>query len=260
MAKASDGSNPPEPYDPLAEAKDLLRSVRAGALATLIAGENTPFASLVNVATAPDGSPILLLSRLAAHTRHLEENPRMSLLLARGGRGDPLAHPRLTITGTAQPVLHPGRREAVKARFLAKHPKSALYADFPDFSFWLVSLGRSHLNGGFARAAAFDGAALLTPLDGAEALIGAETEALAHLNAEHKEALALYATVLAGKPAGAWQATGVDPDGLDLAYGDETARISFSPTVKTPEDLRAVLRSLATDARQRSATVGAGFA
>lgn len=245
MAKANE--------DPLVEAKDLLRSVRAGALASLSMPEGAPFASLVNVATAPDGSPILLLSRLAAHTRHVEADPRMSLLLARGGSGDPLAHPRLTLIGAARRVVEPSMREGVRTRFLAKHPKSALYADFPDFSFWFVDIARVHLNGGFARAAAFDGASIRTRVEGAEPLIAAEVPVLAHLNQEHGEALALYATILAGKPAGAWRASGLDPEGLDLACEDETARIAFPQRVEEPGALRRVLKSLAEDARLESA-------
>jgi putative heme iron utilization protein len=236
------------PYDPLVEAKELLRSVRAGALATSTQ-EHTPFASLVTVATMPDGSPILLVSRLAAHTRHLEADPHLSLLLARTGKGDPLAHPRLTLQGTATRVTDLDQRAALRARFLAKHPKAELYADFPDFSFWLVTVERAHLNGGFARAASFEGAALRTPLDGAESLVAAEAGALAHLDADHKDALGLYATVLAGEPPGEWQATGLDPEGLDLACGDRTARIGFPALVRTPEDLRRTLVELAGLAR-----------
>src|SRR5438270_9823520 len=91
----------PAGYDALGEAKRLLRVIRSGALATLIQASGHPFASLVKVATEPDGTPILLLSRLAIHTANLEADPRCSLLLAEGGRtsqgrGDPLACPRLT--------------------------------------------------------------------------------------------------------------------------------------------------------------------
>lgn len=247
---AQPGESPEaKPYDPLAEAKGLLRSVRAGALATSTS-DHTPFASLVTVATAPGGGPILLVSRLAAHTRHLEADPHLSLLLARGGDGDPLAHPRLTLLGTAARVTEPEARAALRARFLAKHPKAELYADFPDFSFWLVTIERAHLNGGFARAASFDGASLTTPLDEAQSLIAAEEGALAHLNSDHKDALALYATVLAGEPRGDWHATGLDPDGIDLACGDRTARIGFPAPVHGPEALRQTLVELAGLARK----------
>src|SRR4051812_16006835 len=97
-AIADDSPRRPE-FDPVWLAKSLLRSIRAGALATLDRESGAPFASLVTVATDRDGSPLLLLSRLAAHTLNLEADCRASLLLAERGKGDPLAHPRLTVLG-----------------------------------------------------------------------------------------------------------------------------------------------------------------
>lgn len=232
-------------FDAQGLARRLLRSIRAGALATIDAEGGAPFASLVTVATDHDGSPLLLLSALAAHRRNLEADPRVSLLLAQGGRGDPLAHPRLTVTGRA--TVTPA--EAARERFLARNPKSALYADFPDFAFFRLAVESGHLNGGFARAATLDAADLLTDCTGAEALLAAEPGALAHLNADHADALVLYATVLAGAAPADWRATGLDPDGLDLAAGDATARLAFPEPVRDPGSLRRVLVDLAAQAR-----------
>ena len=89
----------------IAEAKALLHHPRSGALATMRSG--APFNSLVTFATDYDGSPIFLLSTLAIHTQNLMRDPRCSLLLARSGKGDPLAHPRLTVTGTATVPPYP---------------------------------------------------------------------------------------------------------------------------------------------------------
>jgi heme iron utilization protein len=237
------------PYDALGEAKSLLRRIRAAALATLAPPDGAPFATLVNVATEPDGSPILLMSQLAAHTRHLAADPRLSLLLAQSGEGDPLAHPRLTLTGKAEKVTEPELRAKLKARFLARHPKSALYADFGDFAFFHVEVGDAHLNGGFGKTGRFDAATLLTDVQGTEALLAGEAEALAHMNAGHRDALALYATALAGAPQGQWVATGLDPEGLDFADGDLTARVVFPQRVTDGEGLRKMLVELAKAAR-----------
>jgi heme iron utilization protein len=239
----------PPVYDALGQAKELLRSVRAGALATMVPEIAVPFASLVNVATAPDGSPILLLSRLAAHTRHLASDPRLSLLLAQTGAGDPLAHPRVTIMGRGECAIDPDFRAALRARFLTKHPESALYADFGDFSFWRVAMDEAHLNGGFARAGHFKAAALATPLCGAEALVAAEAQALAEVNAHYRAALAQFATALGGAPDGPWRATGIDPEGIDLGCGDRTARIAFPRAVCTLQDLREILPELVKPTR-----------
>ena len=112
-ALTDDQQIPAAKFDAVAEAKLLLRSTRAAALATLAAPSGDPFASLVNVATAPDGSPILLMSRLAAHTRHLDIDSRVSLLfysaLNMPSGGDPLTHSRLTILGRAKRVERFGR-------------------------------------------------------------------------------------------------------------------------------------------------------
>ena len=235
-------------FRPLAEAKRLLRSIRAGALGTLN-GSGDPFASLVTVATDHDGSPLILVSQLSAHTRHLDKDPRASLLLAETGAGDPLAHPRLTITGLAHKITQPEARKAVRTRFLARHPKAELYADFGDFSFWRIAMDQVHLNGGFARAARFPAARLVTPVDDAGELIAAEAGAVVHMNADHADALSLYARTIAGKAPGAWIATGIDPDGMDLALDDETARIPFAERVTNGHDLRKILVKLAHAAR-----------
>ncbi len=238
-------------FDAIAEAKRLLRGTRAGILATLN-GSGDPFASLVTIATDPAGAPLILVSQLSSHTRHLDKDARCSLLLAETGAGDPLAHPRLTVTGTAIKVVAPEARAMVRARFLARHPKAELYADFADFSFWRIAMEQVHLNGGFARAARFPANRLLTQIDDASALIAAEAGAVAHMNADHADALALYAQVLAGQPAGAWIATGLDPDGMDLACEDLTARVAFPSRITTPGDLRKVLVDLAARARGAS--------
>lgn len=222
-------------FDAVGEARRLLRTIRAGALATLTE-TGGPFATLTQIATHYDGAPILLMSRLAAHRRNLERDPRCSLLLSQGGRGDPLAHPRLTLEARAEPTSD----AAARARFLRRNPKASLYADFPDFAFWRLEVTGVHLNGGFARAADFQPAALLAPLSGAEALIANEEEILARLNGELGGAMRL----LAGAGGGAWRASGVDPDGIDLVAGDLTERIAFARRVDTPDQLYAHLSDL----------------
>ena len=239
---------PPAPdFDGVAIAKQLLRTVRAGALATLDPDSGFPFASLVTVATDCDGSPLLLMSGLAAHTANLDRDPRASILLAQGGKGDPLAHPRLTVLGRVARTAEP----RIRARFLARHPKAKLYADFGDFAFWRLDLARAHLNGGFARAASFEGAQVLTHLSGADELIEIESSAIEHMNADHSEALRLYAVKLCGEPDGRWRATGVDPDGMDLANGDLTARLAFPARVNCGDSLRRTLGELGVAARAK---------
>jgi putative heme iron utilization protein len=242
------GSDPA--FDPKAVAKRLLRAMRAGALATIDRNTGHPFASLVNVATDSDGAPVILISRLSTHTANLEADGRASLLLAPGGKGDPLAHPRLTLIGGFVRVARDDPSEPrLRRRFLARHPKSELYAGFGDFAFWRLAVVSAHLNGGFARAADLKAADVMTDIAGAADLIDAEAGAVAHMNADHADALRLYATKLLGAEDGPWRLTGLDPDGLDLARGDAILRLSFPERVTTAQQLRKVLVDLAAQAR-----------
>jgi putative heme iron utilization protein len=244
--------NAPQPADfvPVAVAKTLLRATRSGTLATLDRHTGHPFASLVNVATDVDGSPLILVSRLATHTANLEVDARASVLLAEFGKGDALAHPRLTVLGSFAPVDRESTDDArIRRRFLARHPKSELYAGFGDFAFWRMAVVSAHLNGGFARAADLTAADVLTDVSGAEALIEAEEGAIAHMNADHAAACQLYATRLLRAAEGDWRCVGVDPEGIELQYGQTALRLPFPQRITGPADLRAVLRQLAEEAR-----------
>jgi putative heme iron utilization protein len=237
-------------FDAKRAAKSLLRATRTGALATIDRNTGHPFASLVNVATDVDGALLILVSRLSTHTANLEKDGRASVLLAATGKGDPLAHPRLTLIGT---FIRLGRDDPDEARgrrrFLARHPKSELYAGFADFAFWRLQTVSAHLNGGFARAADLTAADVLTDPRGAESLIEAEVGALAHMNEDHTEAVRLYATRLLGGSDGNWRLTGLDPEGLDLALGDATLRLPFPGRIADPQALRRVLVDLSAKAR-----------
>ena len=248
-----EGVRPPADFDPKALAKTLLRAIRAGTLGTLDRHTGHPFASLVNVATDVDGAPLILTSRLSTHTANLEADGRASVLLAETGKGDPLAHPRLTVLGSFAPVARESADAArVRRRFLARHPKSELYAGFGDFSFWRMQVASAHLNGGFARAADLKAADVLTDLADADDLIAAEEGAVAHMNQDHADAIELYAVDLLGEAEGPWKISGIDPDGADLIAGDRIARLPFRERVTSASALREVLVALARQARSTS--------
>ena len=248
--RTPENAQPPADFAPVEVAKSLLRATRAGTLATLDLNSGYPFASLVNVATDADGAPLILVSKLATHTANLEVDGRASLLLAETGKGDALAHPRLTVLGTFAPVARASADDArVRRRFLARHPKSELYAGFGDFAFWRMAVVSAHLNGGFARAADLTATDVLTDVSDAQALIEAEEGAIAHMNADHAEALRLYATKLLGAPDGDWACVGVDPEGIEMQKGGAALRLFFPQRVTGPGPLRAALKQLADQAR-----------
>jgi len=243
-------ARPPDDFNPIAVAKGLLRATRSGALATIDRNTGHPFSSLVNIATDVDGSPLILVSRLSTHTANIEADSRASVLLAATGRGDPLAHPRLTVLGIFARIERDGPDGVrVQRRFLSHHPKSQLYASFADFSFWRLTVASAHLNGGFARAADLTARDVVTDLAGAEEMIEIEEGAVEHMNADHADAVQLYATKLLGEVDGAWRVTGIDPDGIDLALGDRVVRMPFGERVANGAVLRKVLAERAVRAR-----------
>jgi heme iron utilization protein len=243
-------NTPAADFEAPAVAKLLLRTSRAGALATIDRNTGHPFASLVNVATDVDGGPSILISRLSTHTANLEKDSRASLLLTSIGRGDPLAHPRLTVLGDFLPIARQDPSEPrLRRRFLARHPKSEVYASFADFSFWRLAVVSAHLNAGFARAADLKASDVITDTAGAESLIDAEAGAIAHMNQDHSEAVRLYASKLLGAEDGPWRLTGLDPEGLDIALNNATLRLPFPQRVATANDLRQALTNLAAKAR-----------
>lgn len=237
-------------------AKTLLRSARFGALATLEPETGWPFVTRAGVATDLDGTPILLISGLAAHTRALKADTRCSLLVGKLGRGDPLAHPRLTLCGRARRLEadSPEHRQALR-RYLAKNPKGRLYSGLPDFAPYRIEIERASLNGGFGRAFLLTAADMLSDAEAAVSLAAAEEQAIEHMNADHADAVALYATRLAGAEPGRWTLTGIDPDGLDLAAGDQVARIFFESPLKGAADMRPALVAMAAKARNQAEIV-----
>src|SRR6202158_1580489 len=141
---------PTPDFDPARLARSLLRRSRQGALATLAAGSGDPYCSLVNVASHADGTPILLISRLALHTKTLLADSRVSLMLDERAEGDPLEGSRIMLAGWAEeasaddlPVL--------RRRYLNAHLSAGAFVNFKDFSFFRIRPSAAHLVAGFGR-------------------------------------------------------------------------------------------------------------
>jgi len=243
-------------FDPIATSKQLLRTTPLGALATLRAGSSNPFCSLVNIGTMPDGSPILLISRLAVHTGNIAADKRVSLLLSEQGAPDPLAAPRISIVGVAEQLAEPGTVATARRRYLATHPSAELFVNFADFSFYRIAIDSVHLVSGFGRIFDLSGAEVLTEIGDAAALLAAEEGAVAHMNDDHADAIRLYATRLLGAPDGAWRMTTLDPDGCDLALDSQRLRLNFPQRATDATTLRKTLVALVGEARASSQVGG----
>lgn len=241
-------------FDPARLAKSLLRRSRQGALATLMTGSGDPYCALVNVASHPDGSPILLISALAVHTRNILADSRVSLMLDERAPGDPLEGARIMLVGRAEAASQ-GELELVRRRYLNAHPSAEAFVSFADFSFFRIRPAWTHLVAGFGRILDLKADRFIIDLAGAEALVEAEPGIIEHMNADHRDTMKLYAMGLLGAAEADWRCSGCDPEGIDMQSGQTVVRLEFPERVTTPGDLRKALVRLAEEARQKGGQV-----
>ena len=238
---------PDTTFDPRLAAKKLLREARSGALATLMPGSGDPYCSLVNVATTIGGSPVLLLSKLAVHTKNLLSDARTSLMLDERKEGDPLEGARVMLMGRCVK----DNDAATPIAYLRRHPDAEMYANFSDFAFYRMEVGGAHLVAGFGRIVDLKPQDVLTDVVDAKALVEAEADAIAHMNTDHADACRLYATRLLGAGDGDWRCVGIDPEGIELQNGRMALRLPFPRRIIALGTLRTVLKELAVVARSK---------
>jgi putative heme iron utilization protein len=261
------GDVPPPPPPPLTpvpparrrtageEARTLVAQTNVATLATL-SDDGTPWASLVSYAALDDGSPVLFVSTLAEHGRNLDRDPRASLVVAETTRySDPLAHGRVTLAGRVERPAGDTER-VVRAAYLASVPTASMYAEYGDFSLYVLKVERVRWVGGYGRMDSADAEAYAN----AEAdPVGDARGAIEHLNDDHAGALLVMAQALGGYPdAESARCTAADRYGLDLMVGtprgSAPARVGFAEPVTDPAGLRGATVELTRRARSQVAS------
>ncbi|MEO1205328.1 MAG: DUF2470 domain-containing protein [Pseudomonadota bacterium] len=246
----------PGAYDHAAarDARHLVRNATKAALATRDHNTEHPYVSLVIVATDFEGSPLLLLSSLAAHTKNLRADARASLLFEANNNAqdptdatptDPMARNRVTVTGRMIELSDSDASQA-KSRFLARHPGSAGYAAFTDFAFYRLDPSVAHFIGGFGRIVDIPAEGLTLPAADCAELRHAESDIVSHMNVDHQDAINLYAATVMGRAASeqGWRMIGIDPEGIDLQSDHATLRIPFEQRLHNAADARRELKNL----------------
>jgi putative heme iron utilization protein len=151
---------PDDPSSEITVARTLMRD--AAALATLQEG-GAPFASYAITAPAANGEPLLLLSRLAVHTRNIARDSRASLLfVAPAAERADATTARLTLVGSLRRDDDPAARRS----YLDGQPAAASYAGFSDFAIYRFEIEFAHLVAGFGRIRTLSRADLLPAEDG----------------------------------------------------------------------------------------------
>lgn len=240
------------------EAAALLRAGRFGALSTIsVKHEGWPHGSVVPYALSRTGEPLVLLAAIAEHTRNVLRDDRVCLLVGDAvPEGDDVqAHGRIGLMARARPLARGGGDaeawDDAWARYVARVPKARGYGRAHDFTLFALQPVRARWIGGFGRIFWLDGAHFAVD-PAADPLAAAAPGAIAHMNADHADALLACARGLAGLDAHAARMVGLDRHGFDLALeGPEPrARIDFDAPVG-PERLRAAMVELTRRARAR---------
>ncbi len=223
------------------QARILLRGARFAAIGVIDPENGFPSVSRVLLGTDIDGAAVILVSNLSAHTGALLADPRASLLTGEPAKGDPLAHPRLTLQCLAESVERDSPVHArLRGRFLARHPKSQLYIDFPDFRFFRLVPERASLNGGFGRAYHLGKEDFLIPIPMNNFWEDQET-ILRELGVLEPGLASRIATDVYHAPAGNWTICGIDSHGLDISFKDILIRHEFVTPVTERSQIELVL-------------------
>jgi len=234
-------------------ARRLLRQTAMASLATA-AADGHPYVSLVQMACDHDASPILLLSDLAEHSQNVAVDPRVGLLCdGTIGLASPLAGARLSVRGR----LVRDDTARLRRRFLARHPDAEGYAGFADFAVYRLAVERVHLVAGFGRITWLTADAVLDQAHAA-ACESWEAVVVGHMNADHADAVDLYANILLDAAGADWRITGCDADGIDLRREGRVLRLDFAAPVTTAAAARSELVRLVSEARARAVEADIG--
>ncbi|MDX2157377.1 MAG: pyridoxamine 5'-phosphate oxidase family protein [Hyphomicrobiaceae bacterium] len=214
--------------------RELLRRATSATLATLDIGTGHPYASLVEVATLPDARPVLLLSRLARHTRNLDADPRASLLIdQRAVAASAVASERATLVGT----IRPSRDAICRDRYVSRYPGAATWAEFSDFAFWVMQPDHGHLIAGFGRISEVSWAEVNLACDEARTGGPQGAELLASVNDAIEASGATERVV------------GIDAEGVDLIAAGQLTRLTFGCNAASKNKLFRTIASIIAPGR-----------
>lgn len=228
------------------QARTIAAANNAATLATLTV-DGDPWASLVAYGLI-GGAPVLCVSNLAEHGRNLANDPRASLsIVTASSDADPLATSRITLAGVVAAPLG-ADRDTARAAYMDAVPAARFFIEYSDFALWVMRVDRVRWVGGYGRMDSASSEQYLAAEP--DPVTPAAGRAVAHLNADHADALASMARVFGGYPdTDESVCTGIDRYGLDLRVhtprGVAYTRVGFPEPLTSAEQLRSVTAELA---------------
>lgn len=229
------------------EARCWLHAHRHGLLSTHSrAVEGYPFGSVVPYVLDHQAYPVMLISRLAEHTKNLTADARVSLMVHETG-DDVQAQARVTLLGKAEQVEDP---LTIEARYERYFPATRGYRTQLDFEFWRIAPVTLRAIAGFAKVHWVSREAYAPP---SHTLAESESGMIEHMNADHANALRDYCRLQHIEVKDGVSMIGIDCDGFDLNADGKIVRFEFEETVTDAQSVRAALVALAKKARSAPA-------
>ncbi|OKH86543.1 HugZ family protein [Thalassospira sp. TSL5-1] len=249
--------DPITPANDAASLRRLMRTAPEATLATLAfthsqVANGWPVASMVQPVIDMDGAPIILISQLADHTRHIHNDPRVSLMFrpySPGGTVEtshPAAAPKTPVTDTQRLTIFGQATKIddarIERRYLTVQPAAALYAGFADFAFYRIEIEAAYWVGGFGkqrrlRGEQLYGADLNTLTKGHAALIDDVNKNKPDLIAQ----IAHWYLPAITAPKTRWTLAAIDCDGAYFSFNDTVFRLEFPHTICSMEDAQKIL-------------------
>ncbi|OAM52670.1 pyridoxamine 5'-phosphate oxidase [Methylovorus sp. MM2] len=232
------------------EANQFLYSTRHGVLSTVSAKHaGYPFGSVTPFVVDHTGQPIMLISTLAEHTKNIQTNSKVSLLVF-SGADDLQANARLTLIGNAHVIVDADA--ALKARYLRYLPQAASYFEMHDFSFYRIHIEHARYIGGFGKISWIAKSDLLPP----ENYFALQEDGIVeHMNTDHQDSLIAYAKHFKQISAAKAEMLGIDCFGFDVKATTDGAdthylRFDFETPATDANSARKALVSMAHASRE----------
>ncbi len=222
------------------DARHLARRQGNAVLSTLsVEMAGWPFGSVAPYVLDQVGRPILLLSDLAQHTHNLRKDDRASLIVFEPEQAHIEEGARATLMGRVAVIEGD---ESLRDRYLRYLPQAAQYLAIHDFRFYRLAVERVRFIGGFGSIHWLRGGDYLLPLSEAD-FSAAEKGAVAHMNADHRDALVHYCR-MRGIDDAEPVLLGIDAEGFDMQTRQGRLRMAFHEPVQSPAEWRAAFKAL----------------
>jgi len=226
-------------------ARGLMLTEYQGVLSThSVDSPGYPFGSIVPYCFDRLGQPVILISRIAQHTKNIWENPKVSLLVAEGQADDSQAVGRVTYLGDA--ILMSIVDNDISERYYRFFPQSRDYHKTHDFDFYTLESYRVRYIGGFGKIHWIEKQEFLlaNPFNAED-----EVQMLKHMNQDHVEAMRHYCAdknILIEDDTDPVM-VGIDSEGFNLRVGQRLHRFTFNESVKNSMQVRKALVDMARE-------------